>query len=150
MSNPSSAPKTIKDLPIYADPASQRAIWVTLDRPQERSSLETAVSTVRQTTCEFFSQFKQQKEEACKLYESTSRSVAGQLEYVRAETNLIPKVVFISLSGLSGLLIGFRRSSFRKFVYSTVLGTGAAALCFPKEAKEISGRTYGVGKDKVI
>lgn len=144
-----SPPKTIKDLPIYTDPSSQKSLWVTIDRKQEPSSLETAVTTFRQTTCDFLSQFKHQKDEAAKLYESSARSLTGHLDYVRAETNLIPKVVFISLSGLSGLLIGFRRSSFRKFVYSGIMGTGAAALCFPKEAKEISGQVYGCTKTKV-
>ena len=145
-----SKPFSIKDLPLYEDTESKskRSVWVTLDRKQEPSTLETAVSSTRQATCDFLDQFKQQKDEASKLYDSTSRSFAERLDYVRAETNLIPKVVLISLSGLSGLLIGFRRSTFRKFLYSTALGTGAAALCFPKEAKDISSQAYGVTKVK--
>jgi hypothetical protein len=69
-----------------------------------------------------------------------------QLAYIRSETNIIPKLVFISLSGLSGLLIGFRRSNLRKFFYSTTLATGAAGLCYPQEAKYVISVVYNQGR----
>lgn len=142
------SPKTIKDLPIYSDPNSKNFVWVTIDKKHEPTTLEEGISTVRQAGCQFLSQFKHQKEETMKFYESTSNRVTQQLDYIRAETNLIPKVVFITLSGFSGLLVGFRRSSFRKFIYSSALATGATALCFPKEAKAFSTQAYDSTKQQ--
>jgi hypothetical protein len=43
-------------------------------------------------------------------------------------------------------LIGFRRSALRKFFYATVLTTGAAAVCYPNEAKLYTNKTIDLGK----
>jgi hypothetical protein len=56
------------------------------------------------------------------------------------------QVAFISLSGFSGLLIGFRRSAFRKFLYVSALSAGATAICFPNEAKQLSNQTLDLSK----
>jgi len=137
--------KTIKDLPIYPDEnQSSKAVWVNVEPP--RSSLETSISAVRQATCEFMQQFKTQKEKTVALVEQTKSNANSQLEYIRSETNLVPKVVFISLSGLSGLLIGFRKSKFRKFMYTTVLTIGATSLCYPKEAKVYYEQAFGYSR----
>ena len=141
--------KTIKDLPIYADDKQQidatstNVLWV---EQATRSSLETTISTIRQSTCDFLQQFKQQKEKAMELVDQSKLQVNSQLEYIRSETNLVPKFVFISLSGLSGLLIGYRRSKFRKIFYTTVLTVGSASLCYPKEAKLYYDQAYGFGR----
>lgn len=137
--------KTIKDLPIYPDETpNTKAVWVNVEPP--RSSLETTISTIRQSTCEFMQQFKTQKEKTVALVEQTKSNANTQLEYIRSETNLVPKVVFISLSGLSGLLIGFRKSKFRKFMYTSLLTVGATSLCYPKEARVYYDQAYGFGK----
>ena len=137
--------KTIKDLPIYPDEnQSDKAIWCNIETP--RSSLETTISTIRQSTCEFMQQFKTQKEKTVAFVEQTKSNANSQLEYIRSETNLVPKLVFISLSGLSGLLIGFRKSKFRKFMYTSVLTVGATSLCYPKEAKVYYDQAYGFSK----
>lgn len=43
-------------------------------------------------------------------------------------------------------MIGFRRSALRKFFYATVLTTGAAAVCYPNEAKLYTNKTIDLGK----
>jgi len=136
----SPAPKTVKDLPIYVDVSetAQRTLLVELVTP--KSDLETAVASARSQACALMSQYKTERQNAAALYDKTKAQLNTQLEYVRSETNIIPKVAFISLSGLSGLLIGFRRGIFRKLVYSTVLGGAAAAACFPAETRAYSNR----------
>ena len=142
--------KTIKDLPIYADEKQQSALatttmWINIEQPS-RSPLETTISTIRQSTCDFMHQFKAQKEKTIELVDKTKSNANSQLEYIRSETNLVPKFVFISLSGLSGLLIGFRKSTFRKLLYTSVLTVGSASLCYPKEAKVYYDQAYGLGR----
>lgn len=140
------SPKSIKDLPIYSSPDEAKSVWVSIEQKKQPTALEDAVSSFRQAGCSFLNQFKQQKDDSIKFYESTSQQVAQQLDYISSEYNIIPKVVFISLSGFSGLLLGYRRSAFRKFLYTSVLASGATALCFPKEAKQYSNKAYDAGK----
>jgi hypothetical protein len=136
-------PKKINELPLYSDNSNSKsdAVWVVLDK-QERSQLEQGISTVRLETVGLIQQFQKQKQELCQYYTNTKSNVSSQLSTLRNEHHILPKLAFISLSSLSGLLIGFRRSTFRKLVYSTALGGGALALCYPKEARVYSGQAY--------
>ena len=125
--------KTVKDLPIYSSANNGNELWVQIET--EKSDLEKGVSSLRTSVCSLMQSFKSQTENSIQLYEKNKNVLNSHLEYIRSETNLVPKVVFISLSGLSGLLIGFRRSAFRKLIYSSVLFSASASLCFPNEAK---------------
>lgn len=125
--------KTVKDLPIYSSANNGNEVWVQIEK--EKSDLEKGVTSFRKSVCSLMQSFKSQTENSIQLYEKNKKVLNNNLEYIRSETNLVPKVVFISLSGLSGLLIGFRRSAFRKLIYSSVLTTASASLCFPNEAK---------------
>ena len=139
--------KTVKDLPLYPDEkrtTSNNTLWVNIESP--RSPLETAISNFRQSGCQFMQQFKSQKEKTTEFVDQTKNKVNFQLEYIRSETNLVPKVVFISLSGLSGLLIGFRKSKFKKFLYTSMMTVGSTSLCYPKEAKIYYDKAYIASK----
>jgi hypothetical protein len=139
--------KSVKDLPIYSTSSNQQELWINLSTPKsERSQLEELIRTTRESLCDFLHQFKDQREKSSKLYKESTSYLNNQLAYIRSETNIIPKLAFISLSGLSGLLIGFRRSNFRKFLYSTTLATSAAALCYPQEAKYVTNVVYNQGR----
>ena len=141
--------RTLKDLPIYGDSASgTQAIWISLPAASETSELEKAVSTARKSACAFVKQYEEQRRAAISLYETKKKNAADNLEYIRSETNILPKVAFISLSGLSGLLIGFRRSAARKFVYASALTTAAASICYPKEAQKVACNTWQLVADQ--
>jgi hypothetical protein len=138
-------PKKISELPLYSDNKSDelKAVWVVLEK-QERGQLEQGISSLRQETEGLIQKFHKQRQELCQYVTNTRSSVNSQLNSLRNEHHILPKLAFISLSGLSGLLIGYRRSTFRKLVYSTVLGGGAVALCYPKEARVYSTQVYDV------
>ncbi|CAF0732635.1 unnamed protein product [Brachionus calyciflorus] len=146
-----SSPRTIKDLPIYGDSQneSNKPLWIVVENP-EKSELEKFVSETRQTACGLMRQFNDQTEYLTKALEQNKLVLKNQLEYVRSETNLIPKVAFISLSGLSGLLLGYRKSTFRKLLYSTLLTGGATSLCYPTEARVYSSKAYEVGSKNAM
>ena len=80
---------------------------------KEKNPFEAAITNVRQSTFLFLNKYNQQKENAFQFYESSRLQFRQQLDYLRQEAVVLPKIVFISLSGFSGLLIGFRRSNFR-------------------------------------
>jgi hypothetical protein len=145
----SNSHKTIKDLPLYLREGENygRSLIVHLDS-NDRGQLEATVSSLRQSACQFMQQYNEQKEKSLNYYESYKSNVKQQLHYLRSDTNIIPKVVFISLSGFGGLLLGFRRSTFRKFIYGATFATGAAALCYPNEAKLYSNQVCELTKAK--
>ncbi len=82
---------------------------------REKNQLEKAITNVRESTFLFINKYNQEKENAFKFYESSRNQLSNQLDYLRQESVVLPKIVFISLSGFSGLLIGYRRSNFRLF-----------------------------------
>lgn len=135
--------RNIKDLPIYGESTneSSKPIWVVLERT-EKSQLEKLVTDFRQSVCDLLKQFQDQTNYSVQYYEQSRDSLKNKVEHIRSETNIIPKFAFISLSGLSGLLLGYRKSVFRKFLYSSLLTSGSAALCYPKEAKFLYNKAY--------
>lgn len=137
--------KTIKDLPLYdeADKSESKPVWLVLES-SEKSQLEQAIATLRKETCGLMKSFQHQKDQTVQVVNQTSKTITDQVNTISTEYRLVPKLAFISLSGFSGLLLAYRRSVFRKFIYSSVLAGGAAALCYPNEAKAYSGQVSNV------
>jgi hypothetical protein len=140
--------RTIKDLPLYSNNrqlSNSKEIWLVVENPN-KSQFQQGVTSFREGVFDLIKSVQQQKQNTIEYYSNTRSNLNSQVNKLSLEYNVLPKVVFISLSGLSGLLIGYKRSAFRKFLYSTALATGAAALCYPKEAKEYSNHVYGCAK----
>lgn len=132
--------KTLHDLSIYeSTPIDSRELWVALP-DTEKSQLETMITSVRQGACSIVKQIKKSTEQATQYYDQSKKSADNKLTHLRSESTVLPKVVFISLSTMSGFLIGFRRSTIRKVFYSGVLAAGSTALCYPNEAKMYSSK----------
>ncbi|RNA30979.1 MICOS complex subunit Mic26-like [Brachionus plicatilis] len=135
--------RTIKDLPIYGESSSEssKPVWAVVEKT-EKSELEKFVTNFRQSVCSLMGQFQKQTNSSIQYYEQSRDSLKNKVDYVRSETNIIPKFAFISLSGLSGLLLGYRKSIFKKVLYSSLLTSGSAALCYPKETKNFYNKAY--------
>jgi hypothetical protein len=133
--------KTIADLPVY-DSANQtpRELWVLVDNPN-KSDLESVISSVRQGVCSAVRQLNSTTQQMSDYFQSSKDSADKKLTYLRSESTVVPKVAFISLSTMSGLLIGFKKSTFKKALYCGLLGVGSAALVFPNEFKGIKNQT---------
>lgn len=131
---------TLSDLPIYESAqVNPKSLWVSVPA-NDRSSLEEAIGSVRSTACSAVKQIKSQTSQLNDYLNSTRQSADKNLTYLRSESTILPKVVFISLSTLSGLLLGYRKSAFRKGLNCTLLATASTALTFPKETKVVSSK----------
>ena len=130
---------TLNDLPIYG-PTETKVLWVAIEN-KPKSVFEQSVTSVRQSVCQFIHQFKEQTEKMEELIKTNKQAANDKLSYLRSESTVLPKIAFISLSGLSGILIGYRKSTARKVFYSIMLGTGTTALCYPNETKEYARQT---------
>lgn len=135
--------RTIKDLPIYGESSNEqlKPIWVAVEK-NEKSQLEEIVTNFRQSVCSLTKQFQDQTKNSVQYYEQSRDSLKNYIDYIRSETNIIPKFAFISLSGLGGILLGYRKSIFRKIFYSSLLVSSSTALCYPKEAKYFYNKGY--------
>lgn len=128
--------KSINDLPIYDDEKSALNRQVVLVRVEhQKNAFEEAITSARRATFDFLNKYREQKEKSLELYDKTKNDLNQKLDYLRQESVVLPKIVFISLSGFGGLLLGFRRSNFRKILYSGALTTTATALCFPNQTR---------------
>lgn len=135
------ARKTIADLPIYpASNQTPKELWVLIDNPN-KSDLESGISAVRQGTCSAVKQLQSATRQVSDYFQTTKVSADKKLSYLRSESTVLPKFAFISLSTMSGLLIGFKKSAFKKALYCTLLGAGSTALVFPNEFKGIKNQT---------
>lgn len=142
--------KTVNDLPIYDDEStalSRQIAHVCI--PNQRNALEEVITSLRQSTFQFLNKYKEEKEKSITFVETTKADLNQKLDYLRSESVILPKIVFISLSGFGGLLLGFRKSNFRKIVYSGCLTAASTALCFPNQAKSYTNEATQFTKQKV-
>lgn len=58
------------------------------------------------------------------------------LDYLREETNVLPRIGAVGVGGLSGLILGLRGGKFKKLVYSSTGALVVASICYPKQAQE--------------
>jgi hypothetical protein len=90
-----STPRTLKDLPIYKSLDANQTIWVSVDQQSSSSlsELEKAITQLRQAGCQFLQTYKKQKDATVEFYQTTKSSFDKNLEHIRSETNIIPKVL---------------------------------------------------------
>lgn len=58
------------------------------------------------------------------------------LDYLREESNIMPRMGAIGIGGLAGLILGLRGRTFKRIVYSSTGALTMAAICYPKKAEE--------------
>ena len=100
MSSRNTLQQTLKDLPIYKSLDANQAVWVSVDQQSPSSELEKAVSQLRQAGCQFLQTYKKQKDATIEFYQSTKSTLDKNLEHIRSETNIIPKVIYLFFNGL--------------------------------------------------
>jgi len=67
----------------------------------------------------------------------------ASIDYIQNEnSNEVVRIVTITVAGLGGLVLGYRRSILRKMLYFTIAGGSMASLCYPKQTVELSKNMY--------
>lgn len=62
--------------------------------------------------------------------------IAVTLDYLREETNVLPRFGAVGIGGLSGFILALRGGKFKKFVYTSTGALIVASICYPKQAQE--------------
>ncbi|XP_011633585.1 MICOS complex subunit MIC27 isoform X1 [Pogonomyrmex barbatus] len=58
------------------------------------------------------------------------------LDYLREESNVMPRMGAIAIGGMAGLVLGLRGRKFKRILYSSAGALTIAAICYPKKAEE--------------
>lgn len=83
-----------------------------------------------------------QKEEIDKYYEDAILQTKFIQDYLQEEDNSLPRVGAIVVGGLSGIILGIRGGILKKLMYGSVVSTGVATICYPREAKKYAHVAY--------
>ncbi|XP_043275923.1 MICOS complex subunit MIC27 [Venturia canescens] len=58
------------------------------------------------------------------------------LDYLREESNMMPRLGAVGIGGLAGLIFSLRGGKFKRFIYTSTGALSVAAVCYPKQAQE--------------
>ncbi|KAK0098870.1 hypothetical protein PV326_000805 [Microctonus aethiopoides] len=58
------------------------------------------------------------------------------LEFLREESNTLPRIGAVAIGGLTGLIFSLRGRKFKRLIYTTTGAITVAGICYPNEAKE--------------
>lgn len=72
---------------------------------------------------------------------------SDNVKYLQTSASEEVRMAAIAGGSLLGLILGIRKSFFRKLIYAGITGTSTAAIIYPKEAKIFAkeGYTYARG-----
>ena len=69
-------------------------------------------------------------------------SFIATFDYVRDDQTLLPKIGFVTIAGLGGLLLGHKGGILRKTFYSSAAVTIAFSTCYPKQSVNLLDQVY--------
>lgn len=73
----------------------------------------------------------------------------SSLDRLAGNQNTFAKALFMTTAGLIGFGLARRRGIFKKFLFTSVFFTGAAAGCFPEEVEEKAQVIWYIAKNKL-
>ncbi|XP_058802714.1 uncharacterized protein LOC131670803 isoform X1 [Phymastichus coffea] len=124
------------ELPIYM--FEKPAIRETPCKEHEEKPgvLEQSFGSVRKSLQDILKQFTGYTDKIINTIETGKAHSQVTLDYLREETNVMPRIGAVGLGGLTGLILGLRGGKFKKFVYSYTGAVVVASICYPKQAQE--------------
>nr|XP_058973320.1 uncharacterized protein LOC131799637 [Pocillopora verrucosa] len=137
-----------RELEIYDEP-----VEISQVKPDEDkvSAFEEKVSIARRFVWGWTSKVKNSVEETRRTFSSVEERSLEFVQLLHTDRQFQMKVGGITASVLAGaLLAGRGRRPIRRIFFSSVLGTTAAAICYPKEAVLITQTNYHRLKTFVI
>ncbi|GAB1867192.1 MICOS complex subunit [Camponotus japonicus] len=135
-SNESGVKKLIRpsELPIYSfEDDYSKQISCTECPP---SALERNISKIRKSVQAVMSEYQHYTGVISDTIDTGVEHSKSLLDYLREESNIMPRMGAIAIGGLAGLVLGLRGRTFKRVVYSSTGALTTAAICYPKKAEE--------------
>ncbi|XP_038052084.1 MICOS complex subunit MIC27-like [Patiria miniata] len=129
-----------KELPIYDEPSSEAEYRL---EPIDTSGyVYQAVSVVRQNIWKFSESVEGAVEKTKQAYRFVEKTEQDIIAYIKTEEGFYPRVSAIALAGLTGVVLARKGGVFRKVLYSGVLMTATASVCYPYQVVKITKAEY--------
>jgi hypothetical protein len=126
------------ELPLYGEPEPVEYEVVR----EEPSAWFNNISSARKWLWTYRDQFNTATAHTQQSYETVKQYSKDGLQYIQKDSGAVPRAALISVAGLGGIIAGYRGGFLRKMFYSTVAMAGAASVCYPAQAVDISQRGY--------
>ncbi|XP_034949837.1 MICOS complex subunit MIC27 isoform X2 [Chelonus insularis] len=101
-----------------------------------REFLELGFGTVRKNIQSVIKEYSHVKDTINNTIDTGFAHSQVTLDYLREESNVLPRVGAVAIGGLTGLIFSLRGGKFKRLLYTTTGATAIAAVCYPKEAQE--------------
>ncbi|KAK0049700.1 MICOS complex subunit Mic27, partial [Biomphalaria pfeifferi] len=126
----------IRELPLY--PVNNKDSFK--EEPFPRNVVEAYISSMRKSVVDFFSQY----EESFKTFQAKTQTSIDHskatLDYIQNNPGELPRVIFIAVAGMGGVVLGYRGGAVKKLTYGTIAGLSCASLCYPKKSVELANQ----------
>ncbi|XP_028049592.2 MICOS complex subunit MIC27 isoform X1 [Monomorium pharaonis] len=120
------------ELPIYSFEDSKE-IPCTEPPP---SALEQNISKIRKSIQAVTSEYQHYTGAISDKIDIGIEHSRSLLDYLREESNVMPRMGAIAIGGIAGLVLGLRGRKFKRIMYSSAGALTMAAICYPKKAEE--------------
>ncbi|KAH9498279.1 hypothetical protein Btru_009575 [Bulinus truncatus] len=126
----------VRDIPLY--PVSKKE--EVIEEPYPRNALEANISNVRKSVVQFFDQYQESFETIKRKTVTSIEHSKATLEYIQTNPGELPRVIFIAVAGMGGVVLGYKGGAFKKLTYGTIAGLSCASLCYPKKSVELANQ----------
>ncbi|XP_071957798.1 MICOS complex subunit MIC27-like [Antedon mediterranea] len=128
-----------KDLSIYDNPV--RDVEYVL-QPEKESPLQNGISVVRKKTWEVTDRFQGMVQSTKNAYKTVERTANDVVAFIKTEEGFYPRAGVISLAGLAGIVLARKGGIVKKVLYSGVLVSAAASICYPYQAVRLAEKEW--------
>ncbi|XP_067217349.1 MICOS complex subunit MIC27-like isoform X2 [Linepithema humile] len=122
------------ELPIYSFEDDYSKQIPCKDCPP--SALEQNISKIRKSVQAIVSEYQHYTGVVSDTIDTGFEHSRTLVDYLREESNVMPRMGAIAIGGLAGLVLGLRGRTFKRVVYTTTGAATVGALCYPKKAEE--------------
>ena len=131
-----SAKKTCKakNLPLYGEPACATVEIVTLPV----TPIEANIAVVRRGVWGIMDSFQSTTDWCSDKYEVSKAHTNDLITYIQEDPGALPRAAIITVSGLGGVVAGYKGGFFRKFFFASAGMLTASAVCYPPQAVDIT------------
>uniref|UniRef100_A0A8D8X7W7 MICOS complex subunit n=1 Tax=Cacopsylla melanoneura TaxID=428564 RepID=A0A8D8X7W7_9HEMI len=109
---------------------------------EESNAMLEGISVVRKEIQDLFGQSGDVINRGVLFINTGIAHTSAQIDFLRDEDNIFPRIGAITGGTLLGLLFAIRKGFFKKLIYATTGGLTMASVCYPKEADEYSAIAF--------
>ncbi|XP_049853882.1 MICOS complex subunit MIC27 isoform X2 [Schistocerca gregaria] len=143
------------ELPLYEDdscgcrPKRKGGAHLGALEQQTSSALEEQIRVIRKELWVWHDQYKGYRDKLVEKIEVAKAHSESTLAFLKEEGNYLPRIGAISLGGLTGVIFGLRGGWFRRLTYGAAGSLAMSALCYPRQASEVSQEALTYAKKYV-